>query len=197
MLNDNYWKLTHACTTSLSRIVGFWCCASCEVQVPTGTYRFRGRYCVSKNVALPGHASCVECHPSNSNEFALLLNCISQCCVTDFAKLTQYLEKRLTSCTLSTVEHPSDGLLRLPGHRYLIKLLLLRGYAFNASADFETVRMMKEKLCYVGYDIDIEQKLANETTVLVEEYTLPDGRTIKVCTCVADLYPKQRSWLFV
>ena len=30
--------------------------------------------------------------------------------------------------------------------RYLIKLLLLRGYAFNHSADFETIRMMKEKL---------------------------------------------------
>ena len=30
------------------------------------------------------------------------------------------------------------------------QLLLLRGYAFNHSADFETVRMMKEKLCYVG-----------------------------------------------
>lgn len=64
--------------------------------------------------------------------------------------------------------------------RYLIKLLLLRGYAFNASADFETVRMMKEKLCYVGYDIDAEQKLANDTTVLVEEYVLPDGRVVKV-----------------
>lgn len=35
--------------------------------------------------------------------------------------------------------------------RYLIKLLLLRGYAFNHSADFETIRMMKEKLCYVGW----------------------------------------------
>ena len=34
--------------------------------------------------------------------------------------------------------------------RYLIKLLLLRGYAFNRTADFETVRQMKEKLCYVG-----------------------------------------------
>lgn len=64
--------------------------------------------------------------------------------------------------------------------RYLIKLLLLRGYAFNHSADFETVRIMKEKLCYVGYDIDQEQKLALETTVLVESYTLPDGRVIKV-----------------
>jgi actin-related protein 2 len=51
-------------------------------------------------------------------------------------------------------------------------LLLLRGYAFNHSADFETVRQMKEKLCYVGYDIEQEQKLALETTVLVEQYTV-------------------------
>jgi len=40
--------------------------------------------------------------------------------------------------------------------------------------------MMKEKLCYVGYDIAAEQKLAQETTFLVEQYTLPDGRVIKV-----------------
>ena len=64
--------------------------------------------------------------------------------------------------------------------RYLIKLLLLRGYAFNHTADFETVRLMKEKLCYVGYDIATEQKLAQETTFLVEPYTLPDGRVIRV-----------------
>ncbi|KAI8929760.1 actin family [Entophlyctis helioformis] len=64
--------------------------------------------------------------------------------------------------------------------RYLIKLLLLRGYAFNRTADFETVRQLKEKLCYVGYDLQLEQKLATETTVLVEQYTLPDGRVIKV-----------------
>jgi actin-related protein 2 len=64
--------------------------------------------------------------------------------------------------------------------RYLIKLLLLRGYAFNRTADFETVRQIKEKLCYVGYDLVLETKLAQETTVLVENYTLPDGRVIKV-----------------
>ncbi|KAJ3338737.1 Arp2/3 complex subunit, actin nucleation center [Gonapodya sp. JEL0774] len=63
---------------------------------------------------------------------------------------------------------------------YLIKLLLLRGYAFNRTADFETVRQLKEALCYVGYDLPLEQKLATETTVLVESYTLPDGRVIKV-----------------
>lgn len=32
--------------------------------------------------------------------------------------------------------------------------------------------MMKEKLCYVGYDIEQEEKLALETTVLVESYTV-------------------------
>jgi len=64
--------------------------------------------------------------------------------------------------------------------KYLIKLLLLRGYAFNHTADFETVRQMKEKLCYVGYDIDQEQRLALETTYLVEQYTLPDGRTVRM-----------------
>lgn len=55
---------------------------------------------------------------------------------------------------------------------YLFKLLLLRGYAFNHSADFETVRLMKEKLCYIAYDIEQEQRLALETTVLTESFTV-------------------------
>jgi len=64
--------------------------------------------------------------------------------------------------------------------RYLIKLLLLRGYAFNRTADFETVRQIKEKLCYVGYDMGLEKRLGFETTVLVETFQLPDGRVIRV-----------------
>jgi len=64
--------------------------------------------------------------------------------------------------------------------RYLIKLLQVRGYAFNRSADFETVRLIKEKLCYVGYDLEVEKRLALETTVLMRKYTLPDGRIIKM-----------------
>lgn len=64
--------------------------------------------------------------------------------------------------------------------RYLIDLLSRRGYAFNRSADFETVRQIKEKLCYVSYDLDLDTKLARETTTLVENYELPDGRIIKV-----------------
>lgn len=64
--------------------------------------------------------------------------------------------------------------------RYLIKLLQVRGYNFNKSADFETVRQIKEKCCYVGYDLDVEKRLGLETTVLMQSYTLPDGRVIKL-----------------
>lgn len=64
--------------------------------------------------------------------------------------------------------------------RQLINLLLRRGYAFNRTADFETVRQIKEKLCYVSYDLELDHKLAEETTVLVETYTLPDGRVIRI-----------------
>jgi actin-related protein 2 len=35
--------------------------------------------------------------------------------------------------------------------RYLIKLLLMRGYPFNRTADIETVREIKEKVCCVRY----------------------------------------------
>lgn len=54
--------------------------------------------------------------------------------------------------------------------RQLIKLLFLRGYSFNRTSDFETVRQIKEKLCYVGYDLDAEKRLALETTVLMESF---------------------------
>ncbi|KAK8073447.1 actin-like protein 2 [Apiospora phragmitis] len=64
--------------------------------------------------------------------------------------------------------------------RNLISLLLRRGYALNRTADFETVRQIKEKLCYVSYDLELDKRLSEDTTVLVESYTLPDGRVIRV-----------------
>ena len=64
--------------------------------------------------------------------------------------------------------------------RQLINLLLRRGYAFNRTADFETVRQLKEKFCYVSYDLELDNRLSEDTTVLVESYTLPDGRVIKI-----------------
>lgn len=35
--------------------------------------------------------------------------------------------------------------------------------------------MLKEKLCYVAYDIEQEQRLATETTFLVESFTVCGG----------------------
>lgn len=64
--------------------------------------------------------------------------------------------------------------------KHLIKLLQVSGYAFNRTADLETVRLIKEKVCYVGYDLDVERRLALETTTLLKKYELPDGRVIKV-----------------
>jgi actin-related protein 2 len=63
---------------------------------------------------------------------------------------------------------------------YLIKLLLMRGYSFSTSSDFEVVREIKEKLCYVAHDLGKDRKLANETTVLEEDYKLPDGKYVKI-----------------
>lgn len=64
--------------------------------------------------------------------------------------------------------------------RQLITLLQQRGYALNSTVDFEVVREMKEKLCYIASNFEKEIKLADETCVLVESYTLPDGRQVKV-----------------
>ena len=42
---------------------------------------------------------------------------------------------------------------------YLADLLARRGYCFHRSADFDTVRQIKEKLCYMAYDYDQEVKV--------------------------------------
>jgi actin-related protein 2 len=82
------------------------------------------------------------------------------------ALLSMFSEGRLTASVLDSGDSSSyiipvaDGaILRnlikkvpLAGRTIterLTKLLFLRGYAFNSSADFETVREIKEKLCFV------------------------------------------------
>ena len=40
---------------------------------------------------------------------------------------------------------------------YLCRLLQKKGYAFNSSADFEFVRELKEKYCFVSNDIESDR----------------------------------------
>lgn len=56
----------------------------------------------------------------------------------------------------------------------------LRGYAFNSTADFELVRELKEKYCFVCGDLALERKLAKETTIHEKEVRLPDNTCIKI-----------------
>jgi len=61
-----------------------------------------------------------------------------------------------------TVLTDQIGWLNVAGRHvteHLIKLLMIWGYAFNSSADFELVRDIKEKLGYIAYDYEREKKL--------------------------------------
>ena len=61
---------------------------------------------------------------------------------------------------------------------HLVELLLRRGYAFNRSADFDTVRQMKEKLCYVACDY---QKEAQVCTAHIPDAIHIAGVMITTC----------------
>ena len=63
---------------------------------------------------------------------------------------------------------------------YLTRLLQMKGYAFNSTADFETVREIKEKYCFVSCDISSDRKLDLETSFYNSESKLPDGRKIHI-----------------
>ena len=81
------------------------------------------------------------------------------------------------------IQTENIGRLNVAGRsvtEYLIKLLMLRGYSFNSTADFELVREIKEDLCYVSINLEKERAMARDTTVVDKEYKLPDGTTIIV-----------------
>jgi actin-related protein len=62
---------------------------------------------------------------------------------------------------------------------YMTRILGEEGYQFTTSAEKESVRDMKEKLCYVAEDYEEECKKASESGELEKSYTLPDGNICK------------------
>ena len=57
-------------------------------------------------------------------------------------------------------------------------LLILR--PFNSSADFEFVRELKEKYCFVSNDIESDRKLERESTYYNSFHLLPDETRIRI-----------------
>ena len=63
---------------------------------------------------------------------------------------------------------------------YLVRLLQKKGYAFNSSADFDFVRELKEKYCFVSNDIESDRKLERQTTYYNSFHLLPDETRIRI-----------------
>ena len=63
---------------------------------------------------------------------------------------------------------------------HLIRLLNERGYTLTTRLDRDLVRRMKEELCYVALNYEDEVVATKDLACLVKEYTLPDGRVIKI-----------------
>ncbi|EZG83581.1 actin [Gregarina niphandrodes] len=62
-------------------------------------------------------------------------------------------------------------------------LLTLAGYSFTSSAEFEIVRDIKERLCYVADDFEAELERLNTAEGFEDinrQYELPDGNIIEV-----------------
>lgn len=62
----------------------------------------------------------------------------------------------------------------------LIQLLQFKGYAFNSTSDYELIREIKEKFCFVSSDYEKDKQLDRETTFYNTYYLLPDGERIRL-----------------
>ena len=80
---------------------------------------------------------------------------------------------------------------------YLMKLSSERGYSFKTTEERESVRDVKEKLCYFALDHDTEVKSTAESSDKKQTHMLSDGNIIPVGAerfrC-ASVFPAKCHW---
>ncbi len=60
--------------------------------------------------------------------------------------------------------------------RYLKSLIRKEGFNFRTTAEFEIVRLIKEKVCYLASNLQKEESIETDKVA----YVLPDGNTLEV-----------------
>jgi centractin len=73
--------------------------------------------------------------------------------------------------------------------RYLKALIRKEGFNFRTTAEFEIVKMIKEKVCYLATNLQKEESMDTDKI----GYVLPDGNTLEVCVCVLSSLSLQSS----
>ncbi|GAB1610173.1 actin-2 [Argonauta hians] len=63
--------------------------------------------------------------------------------------------------------------------KYLRNILIDAGFSFASTAQYETIRDIKEKLCYVALDYKQELEAASSSD-FAKSYKLPDGKEISI-----------------
>ena len=63
---------------------------------------------------------------------------------------------------------------------YPTQILTERDYFFTTTTERETVRDVREKLCYIALDFDTDMKESTESSDKEKTYELPDGNIITV-----------------
>eukprot|EP01083_Nonionella_stella_P262076 891577_1 len=61
---------------------------------------------------------------------------------------------------------------------HFCRLLAECGYSFTTTAEKSIVRQMKEELCYVALDFDVEMEKPETSSEMEKQYELPDGQVI-------------------
>ena len=63
---------------------------------------------------------------------------------------------------------------------HLMDKLMEKGHSFATAADYNIIRDMKEKVCYVALDFNQEMQASVDSSTLEKSYELPDGKVITV-----------------